>query len=135
MAGMRAPDAGASRPEAVDAFFAGQPLAAEIFAVLAAGVAGLDGTETRVQTSQIGFVRAHPFAAAWVPAQHLGRPGAPLVLSVFLRRRDASPRWKQVVAPRPGRFTHHLELYAPADVDAEVRNWLREAWQEAGKTA
>jgi len=129
---MGASDAGASPRQAVDGFFAGRPLAGDIFAALAAGLAGLEGAATRVQKSQIGFVRTHPFAAAWVPARYLGRPGAPLVLSVFLRRRDASPRWKQVVEARPGRFTHHLELYAPADVDAQVRAWLREAWQEAG---
>jgi hypothetical protein len=26
---------------------------------------------------------------------------------------------------------HHLELYAPADVDDQVRAWIRTAWEEA----
>jgi hypothetical protein len=52
-------------------------------------------------------------------------------LGVGLRRRAESPRWKQVVESAPGRFTYHLELYAVPDVDAEVRAWLREAWEAA----
>ncbi len=40
--------------------------------------------------------------------------------------------WTQVVEPAPGRFTHHLELRSPADIDEEVRSWLEEAWTEAG---
>jgi hypothetical protein len=38
---------------------------------------------------------------------------------------------REVVEPYPGRFTHHLELYETADVDAEVVQWLRQAWEEA----
>jgi hypothetical protein len=30
-----------------------------------------------------------------------------------------------------GRFNHHLELRALADIDAEVEGWLREAWETA----
>ena len=54
-----------------------------------------------------------------------------LVLTIFLRRRDASPRWKEIVEPVAGRFTHHLELNDTADIDEEVRDWLREAWEAA----
>jgi hypothetical protein len=50
-------------------------------------------------------------------AVYLRREAAPLVLSVFLWRRDASPRWKSVVEPVSGRFTHHLELGAVSPVD------------------
>jgi hypothetical protein len=45
--------------------------------------------------------------------------------------RSDSPRWKEIVEPAPGRFTHHLELYDVADVDDEVRGWLRQAWEAA----
>jgi hypothetical protein len=55
----------------------------------------------------------------------------PLVLSVSLRRRDGSPRWKKVVEPRPGHFTHHLELRSPKELDDEVPSRLSEAWREA----
>lgn len=55
----------------------------------------------------------------------------PLVLSVFLQRMDRSPRWKEVVEPKPGRFTHHLEINRATEVDHQVREWLREAWTSA----
>lgn len=55
-----------------------------------------------------------------------------LVLTLSFAKRDDSPRWKQIVEPAPGRFTHHLELYDAAEIDGEVRRWLREAWEAAG---
>jgi hypothetical protein len=66
-----------------------------------------------------------------MPEQYLKWKAAPLVLTVLLPWRDESPRWKQVVEPYPGRFTHHLELYETADIDEEVVGWLREAWEGA----
>jgi hypothetical protein len=67
-----------------------------------------------------------------MPDRYLGAGHAPLVLSVALRRRDASSRWKEVVEPAPGRFMHHLELRELADIDDEARAWLAEAWEAAG---
>jgi hypothetical protein len=55
-----------------------------------------------------------------------------LVLTVFLRSRDPSSRWKQIIEPYPGPFTHHLELYKREQVDDQVREWLSEAWEAAG---
>jgi hypothetical protein len=40
-------------------------------------------------------------------------------------------RWKQIVEPAPGRFTHHLELHTASEIDDEVRRWLQEAWEAA----
>jgi hypothetical protein len=54
------------------------------------------------------------------------------VLTLAFRTRDSSPRWKQVVEPYPGRFTHHLELYSVQEIDEQVRDWLRIAWETAG---
>jgi hypothetical protein len=67
-----------------------------------------------------------------MPGKYLhGRPVAPLVLTVSLPYRDPSPRWKQIVEPYLGRYTHHLELYTKSDIDEEVRGWLRAAWASA----
>lgn len=112
--------------------FAGHSLALSIHRAVRAAVETIGEAEVRVTKSQAGFRRRRPFAATWRPGQHLKGRGAPLVLSVYLRRRDDWPRWKEVVEPSPGRFTHHLELNAPEDVDAEVRERLAEAWCEAG---
>jgi hypothetical protein len=58
--------------------------------------------------------------------------GLPLTLTIGLRRRDESPRWSEVVESSPQHFDHDLDLYAEADIDDEVRAWLREAWEQAG---
>ena len=117
----------------LEAFFRGQPLSRQIFDALRGLIDELGPAEVAVTKSQVAFRRARAFAWAWMPGQYLrGRRVAPLVLSLALPQRDPSPRWKQVVEPRPGRFMHHLELYAATDLDGEVRAWLGEAWALAG---
>ncbi len=81
--------------------------------------------------SQVGFRRRRLFAATWLPDQYLRGQHAPLVLTLFLRHREASPRWKEVVEATPGHFTHHLELASPKDVDREVARLLTLAWDAA----
>ncbi len=112
-------------------FLRGNAKARAAYAAIRRVVDDLDGVETRVSRSQIGFYRKHPFASVWKPGQYLEGERPPLVLTVFLRRRDTSSRWKEVVEPQPGRFTHHIELNAGDDIDEEVRAWITEAWREA----
>jgi hypothetical protein len=114
-----------------DAFFAGHERSRGLFEAVRQVVAAIGPAELRVSKSQIAFRRRVAFAWVWMPAQYLGREAAPLVLTIGLRRRNPSSRWKEVVEPVPGRFTHHLELYGAEDVDAEVRAWLSEAWAAA----
>lgn len=125
----------------LDEYFGEETTSRAIFDALQAMVEGLGGVTLRVTKSQVAFRRRVAFAWVWMPRmylrggrpeQYLRRPAAPLVLTVGLRRRDPSPRWKQVVEPAPGRFTHHLELYSAAELDEEVHDWLREAWEGAG---
>lgn len=113
-------------------FLADDPVARSVFEAVSALIHGIGPADMRVGKSQIGFYRARPFAALWRPGQYLAGDRPPLVLTVFLSRRDPSPRWKEVAQPRPGRFSHHLELSGPSDFDTAVANWLAEAWAEAG---
>lgn len=123
----------------LDAFFAGQPLAQQLFAgvrrelaAIALRASSANGeASSRVGKSQIAFRRRRAFAWVWMPGRYLRGRVAPLVLSISLPRRDESPRWKEVVEPARGRFIHHLELYADGDIDDEVRAWLQEAWDAA----
>jgi hypothetical protein len=66
-----------------------------------------------------------------MPGAYLRGQVAPLVLTLPFRHRGPSPRWKEIVEPHPGRFTHHLELRSSAEIDDEVRAWLQEAWTAA----
>jgi hypothetical protein len=108
-------------------FFAGQPLPKELFVAVRREVDALGKVSIRVTKSQIAFRRHRSFAWVWIPGQYLKGKIAPLVLTLSLPSRDGSPRWKEIVEPAPGRFTHHLELYDAADIDEEVKTWLREA--------
>ena len=112
-------------------FFAGHEESAALYEIVRKAIKAIGPAEIAVSKSQIAFKRRVNFAFVWMPKQYLDG-GAPLVLTIGLRRRSHSPRWKQVVEPSPGHFTHHLELYGPEDVDAEVRGWLHEAWEQAG---
>jgi len=111
-----------------ETFFEGQPLSQRLYEVVCDAIDAIGDVEMRVTKSQIAFRRRRAFAWVWMPGKYLRGPCAPLVLTLSLSRRDASPRWKEIVEPSPGRFTHHLELYALTDIDDEVRDWLREAW-------
>jgi hypothetical protein len=114
-----------------DEFFDDRSFSRSLYEVVREAAEGLGTADIRVSKSQIAFRRKRNFALVWMPEQYLKREAAPLVLTVLLPWRDESPRWKEVVEPYPGRFTHHLELYETADVDEEVREWLRQAWEEA----
>ncbi len=116
----------------VDGFFAGFPDSFNIFNRLSPKIESLDGVTRAAQKSQISFRRKKLFAAVWVPEKELGQKMAPLVLSLFTRSRLRSERFKQVVEPAPGRFTHHVELWSVQDVDDDVQSLLRSAWEDAG---
>jgi len=115
----------------LDEFFAGHDSSREIFDAVRSVIESLGPAGLRIGKSQISFRRRKAFAWVWVPGRYLRGKTVPLVLTLSFRRRDGSPRWKQIVEPAPGRFTHHLELYSAADIDDEVRDWLQEAWGEA----
>ena len=115
----------------LDEFFTGYGSSRSVFEALRHTIEGLGPVEIRVTKSQIAFCRRKAFSWAWIPDRYLHGQHAPLVLTLGFRYRDASPRWKQIVEPYPGRFTHHLELYSPADIDAEIRAWLQAAWEAA----
>jgi hypothetical protein len=113
-------------------FFAGHPTSRQIFDALHLAIDTVGANTLRVTKSQVAFRRKRAFAWAWMPGIYLHGKTAPLVLSVALCRRAASPRWKEVVQPTRTRFMHHLELYSPEEVDGDVLRWLQEAWELAG---
>ena len=118
--------------DALEQFFTGHEASRQLFDALCRVIDTIGPAELRVTKSQIAFRRRVVFAWAWLPARYLRGHAAPLVLTLSFRHRDASLRWKEIVEPAPGRFTHHLELYAATDIDDEVRGWLRSTWGAAG---
>lgn len=116
----------------LDEYFKGYPESRWLFESLREMIESIGPVEIRVTKSQVAFYRRKAFAWAWIPGKYLRQRSASLVLTLGFNHKDRSSRWKQIVEPTPGRFTHHLELYSPADIDDEVDGWLHEAWEKAG---
>lgn len=123
-----------SRPSTPEELFAGHPLGLELYRAVAdaiTAVAGGETVEVRPTLSQVAFRRGRGFAYVWRPGQYLPSD-VPAVLSIALPRKLASRRIKQVAHPSNRVWMHHLELHQVADVDEEVRGWLRDAFAAAG---
>ena len=110
---------------------ANHPRSAQLLDAVRRVLAGIGPTEEIVSRSQVAFRRRRVVVRAWVPDQYLGGDHAPLVLTFDLAEQDPSDRWKQVLEPSPGHFTHHLEVWDLADLDTEVETWLRRAYASA----
>jgi hypothetical protein len=116
-------------------FFAGQPLGLAAYERVRSIVEGFGPVEVRVSKSQVAFRRRRGFAYLWMPGVYLANPAAEVVLSIALRRRIESPRWKEVVRPASTTWMHHLEIRDVAELDDEVAGWLRAAAEGAGSSA
>jgi hypothetical protein len=118
----------ASTPEE---YFSRSPAGLALYRAVADAVAVLGPADVRVTRSQIAFRRRKAFAFVWRPGQYVRNP-VPAVLSIALPHAVTSSRFKEVAHPAPGVWMHHLELDAPAQLDEEVKGWLRAAYAEAG---
>ena len=110
--------------------FAHDPAATRIYRTLALPILALDGVAVRVTKSQVAFRMRKGFAYAWDPRRYV-RSSVPLVVSIALPYELRSARFKEVAHPAPSTWMHHVELTGPADVDAELLSWIREAYDAA----
>ena len=114
------------------AFFEAQkhPEALPLYEALEGRIlAEVDGVRIKVQKSQITFYNRRLFACASF-AQVRRKAELPpcwLVVTVGLARRLDSPRVAVATEPYPGRWTHHIVISDPAEVDDELMGWVREA--------
>jgi len=115
-------------PDAVADFFRDSPVGKQVYDAVAAMVESLGGGQVRASRSQVSLRRRTAFCWLWLPGRYLRGDTAAVVISVGLARRDPSPRWKEVVEVRPGRWMHHLEVNDAAEVDEQVEAWLTEAY-------
>ena len=90
--------------------------------------------DLRVKQSktQNSFYNRRMFAMASPPWRRVkGWPANYLLASFSLPYRKESPRVAQAVEPYPNRWTHHVLLLTPEDVDQELLAWLDEAYRFA----
>ena len=84
-------------------------------------------TALRVQKTQITFQNRHVFAALSLPRRARDRAAHALTLTLGLPVRLDTPRVMMAAEPYPGRWTHHLLLSSPQDLDEELLGWVRAA--------
>lgn len=124
-----------AHPATLEQYLGDHPGSADLLRALRRILALVGPVEEQLTKSQLAFRRTRIVAWAWAPGQYRRGRGAPLALSFDFPSRDRSPRWKEVVEIRPGRFMHHLELWSAEDLDDEVEAWLRLAWEAAAGEA
>lgn len=90
-------------------------------------VTALPQTTVRVQKTQITFQNRHVFAALSLPRRARDRAAHALTLTLGLPVRLDTPRVRMTAEPYPGRWTHHLLLSGPRDLDEELLGWVRAA--------
>lgn len=83
-----------------------------------------------VQKTQIRFKNRYGFAWVWLPIHRIkGKPDDFIFVSFGLDHRVESPRIWQAVEPYPNRWTHHVIVSSPEDVDRELMGWVEEAYR------
>ena len=87
----------------------------------------------RVQKTQITFFNRHVFAC--VSFARVKRkaelPAGYMVLTLGLPAPLASERVAVKTEPYPGRWTHHIVVSKPEELDEELLSWVREAYDFA----
>ncbi len=106
-------------PNALPLYEAAEALIVEMF----------PDVKIKIGKTQVSFSNRYGFAYLWPPNRKIkGRPGLYIVLTFGLGRREAHERIVESVEPYPGRWTHHVLISSPDDLDEQVKNWLQEAY-------
>lgn len=87
----------------------------------------------KVAKTQITFSDGCGFAfVSFNPCRRAGeRPPVWMTVSFGLGRRVQSPRIDVATEPYPGRWTHHVMVGSPEQIDEELLGWIQEAWEFA----
>ena len=82
-----------------------------------------------VRKTQISFANKHNFAfVSFLPARRAKeRPPVFITVTFGLRRREGSPRIDASSEPYPNRWTHHVLVSRPEEIDGELMGWIHEA--------
>lgn len=111
-------------------FFQKDPAALPLYEALEARVlAEVENVTVKVQKTQITFTNPRVFAAvSFLPARRKARrPDHYITVTLGLNRRLDSPRVDAASEPYPARWTHHLLISSPEEIDEELMAWVREA--------
>lgn len=112
-------------------FFDPHPAALPLFEAFAEKLYGLyPAAEMRVQKTQITFSNRHVFACvSFLRVKKKAElPDPYLVVTLGLSFPLASPRVAAKTEAYPGRWTTHIVIGAPSEIDSELMEWVRLAY-------
>lgn len=115
----------------VESFFDKKPECKQLYEALAEKIMkNHPDTRIKVQKSQIAFYDMKPFCWVWMPIRDgiKGRPDQYIILSFGLNREIQHPRLVGTTEPYTGRWTHHVIIGSTVEMDAQLMNWIDEAY-------
>lgn len=112
------------------AFFHEHAEAFSLYEPLEARLLAFPGTSIRVQKTQITFSNRHVYAcASFLRVRRKAElPDPYLVLTLGMPYPLESGRVAAKTEPYPGRWTTHILLSRPDELDEELFSWVREAY-------
>lgn len=119
-------------------FFDPHPAALALYEAFAGEMAErFPETRIRVQKTQITFSNRHVYACvSFLRVKKKAElPASWLTLSLGLPYALESPRVAAKVEPYPGRWTTHIVLSDPSELDAELLDWVEQAYAFAESKA
>lgn len=116
-------------------FFEGMPGALPLYtAFLDMLDSGIGEYSKTVQKTQITFRNRHVFACvSRMRLKSKDRPPVYLVITFGLSRRIEDPRIAVSTEPYPNRWTHHVIVTSPGDMDGQLLAWVQEAYDFANQ--
>ena len=108
-------------------FFSKAPRALTLYEALETEILNrCPGATVHVQKSQIAFDNGRRFAFASLR-------GKKLVVTFGLEHRVDSPRIAWAAEPYPNRWTHHVPVNSPEELDEELWQWIMLAYDFAAR--
>lgn len=108
-------------------FFEGKPNALDVYCQLENALNGrFPEIRRKVAKTQISSFNRFLFAAASLPKR---KKEDHLIVTFGLPCQRLSPRIFSSVKAAPNRWTHHVAVYSPDEVDTELLGWLAEAYE------
>ena len=107
-------------------FFAGRPEKLELYAVFRSRLLDRVGdVRIKVQKTQITFSGKYGFAFVSHPRR---KRDIGILVSFGLFHRQESARIQYASEPYPNRWTHHMLIQRPEEIDDELMEWIQEAY-------
>ena len=92
-------------------------------------LAQIPDVKIKIAKTQITFAKRYGFAfVSFNPCRRAkDRPAVWVTISFGLGYRKESSRIDVATEPYPGRWTHHVMVGSPDEIDEELQGWIQEA--------